>query len=164
MARPLGDELGRFWKHVDATGSCWIWTGARTPYGYGAFGVRRNGLWKPIRSTRYSYMLRYGKIPDGLHVLHVCDNTACVKPEHLFLGTQADNLRDMTEKGRRRWNNPKGKNSGETNGRHKLTRKQVDEIRSRYIPRILTQRQLAREYGVDQSLVCDIVNNKIWRN
>lgn len=89
----------RFWKYVDKSGDCWIWTGARYPAGYGAFGPKGTGA---MGAHRYSWMLAHGEIPDGLSVLHKCDVRCCVNPAHLFLGTQKDNIADMVAKGRRR--------------------------------------------------------------
>lgn len=90
--------LERFWVQVDKSGDCWLWTGAKSPSGYGQFAVNR----QPTRVHRYSWELANGPIPAGLSVLHRCDVRNCLKPEHLWLGTAADNQRDMTEKGRGR--------------------------------------------------------------
>lgn len=86
----------RFWAAVDTTGDCWLWTASKAGNGYGKIMV--NG--RRIGSHRLSYILHYGEIPEGLHVLHTCDNPLCVKPAHLFLGTHADNMRDASQKGR----------------------------------------------------------------
>jgi hypothetical protein len=75
---------------------CWIWMGSTWSGGYGY--VRNEG--KYISAHRYMYELYKGKIPDGLNCLHTCDNPSCVNPNHLFLGTQTDNMRDMIKKGR----------------------------------------------------------------
>ncbi len=94
----------RFWTHVDKSGDCWIWTGARYALGYGAFGPKGTGA---MGAHRYSWILAHGEIPTGMLVLHKCDVRCCVNPDHLFLGTQKDNIADMIAKGRRR-----GRNSG----------------------------------------------------
>ena len=96
----------RFWSRVDKNGSlpphmphlgpCWVWVGGTFSSGYGSF-------WLSGRSShahRVAWELTYGKIPDGLFVLHCCDRPLCVRPEHLFIGTHADNVRDRDEKGR----------------------------------------------------------------
>lgn len=95
--RPKGDEEFRFWFRVDKTGDCWTWTGGTSRNGYGAFWTKEKRL---VRASRFSYALHYGPIPDGMVVCHRCDNPPCVRPDHLFLGTQGDNMRDMWQKGR----------------------------------------------------------------
>lgn len=87
----------RFWSHVAKSDGCWLWTAARGPRGYGIVGI--------VGSTtrlahRVSWALTHGPIPAGLHVLHRCDNPPCCNPDHLFLGTHAENMQDMAAKGR----------------------------------------------------------------
>src|SRR4029077_19707477 len=98
----------RFWTKVRRgnDGECWEWTAYKSPKGYGRFQV--GGIVGPRFAHRLSYEAHIGRIPEGLFVLHRCDNPACVNPDHLWLGSKADNNRDMTDKGRRRSNPPKG--------------------------------------------------------
>jgi hypothetical protein len=87
----------RFWKHVNKTESCWLWTGGLSQ-GYGAFHINR----KKQDAHRLAWIFTHGSIPDGLCVLHNCpggDNRACCNPAHLWLGTKLDNNRDMIAKG-----------------------------------------------------------------
>ena len=83
---------------VGKTDSCWEWTGAQFANGYGAFQV--NG--KTVRAHRFAWELAHGPIPEGIRVLHHCDNRLCCRPDHLFLGTDADNAADKIAKGRDR--------------------------------------------------------------
>jgi hypothetical protein len=89
----------RFERLITKTASCWIWGGVRGTNGYGTIKKKS----KAIRAHRASYELFVGPIPDGMHVLHKCDNPLCVNPEHLFVGTHIDNMRDMEKKGRAKW-------------------------------------------------------------
>lgn len=88
----------RFWSKVQKGEGCWEWQGRRFPFGYGAFYLE--GQWNGAH--RASWRVHFGEIPDGLWVLHRCDNPPCVRPDHLFLGTHLDNVRDMCRKGRKR--------------------------------------------------------------
>lgn len=154
----------RFWHHIDkdgpnhpTLGKCWVWVGCRDKLGYGYIG----GIHVPERRVyRYSWQLHFGPIPDGLCVLHACDNPPCVNPSHLFLGTRTDNNLDRQRKGRH------GDRKGQKNGRAKLTDGQVAEIRRRYVPGCLKNSgaALAREFGVGTSTVWRVVHGKHWRH
>lgn len=89
----------RFWQKVaKADGdACWIWTAAKFPKGYGKVAVEKSR--KVDGAHRVAWELTYGSIPIGLSVLHKCDNRPCCRPDHLFIGTQLDNMRDMANKG-----------------------------------------------------------------
>ena len=90
----------RFWRKVVKTETCWLWTGAHLPAGYGMIGMPGGG--PNVLTHRFSYELHYGPIPDGLLVCHKCDNPPCVRPDHLYAGTQQDNVSDMIAKWQQR--------------------------------------------------------------
>jgi hypothetical protein len=91
----------RFWSKVDQSGgerACWPWTAGTVRHGYGRISVPPRG--HSVRAHRLAYELTFGPVKDGWAVLHACDNPPCCNPFHLFLGSQADNVRDMHFKGR----------------------------------------------------------------
>lgn len=138
----------RLWRKVRKTPECWNWEGYRQPDGY---GMIRNG--KNMQLThRVSFEISNGEIPKGLYVLHHCDNPACVNPKHLFLGTQQDNVDDCRKKGRLA--------VGERRAKGKLTAANVKEIRSS----TASQRILAKQYGVHNSIISLVVNRKSWKH
>ena len=137
--------------HSDA--GCWEWTASRQPGGYGQ--VIYNG--RVTRAHRVAYLIFVGPIPPGMFVCHRCDNRACVNPAHLFLGTHNDNMRDAVSKGRM---SRQGK-PGESNGRAKLTRGDVSEIRLR-VAQGATQISLARLYGVGPTAISRIIKGRSW--
>lgn len=106
---PLTD---RFWSHVNKDGPipehrpelgpCWVWTARLDDYGRGVLGAGGSGATK-LRASRVSWEIHYAALDSDVLVLHRCDNPACVRPDHLFVGAQVDNMRDMIEKGRAWW-------------------------------------------------------------
>ena len=141
-----------FWRKVHRGADCWEWTASLFPNGYGQF--------RPTRELRYahrvSWVLANGPIPEGLQVLHRCDNRRCVRPDHLFLGTAADNLADMRAKGRAR--DPRGENHGSA----KLTTQAAVAIRVAYASGN-TLAHLGRVYGVRFQTIQAIVRGRTWQ-
>jgi hypothetical protein len=154
----------RFWSKADTTGdACWLWRGCKTRLGYGMFKIGgRAG--KSRAAHRLAWELTHGPIAQGggFHgtcVLHRCDNPACVRPSHLFLGTHADNMRDMASK--KRFRIPRL--HGEAIGSARLKVADVESIRQRYATGAVSQRELAEAFGVSQSAVSLILAGKTWR-
>ena len=129
-----------FWRRVDKAGDCWLWKGwiLKQRGGYGGLKLFYNGKYRKVRAHRIAYQLQYGAIPAGLLVCHTCDNPPCVRPEHLFLGTNADNTHDSIRKGR--WGARKRSDNAN------LTWEVVGEIRDRFLAAQgkLSQYKLAR--------------------
>lgn len=151
----------RFWsKVVKLSGDgCWEWTAAKTSHGYGSVRHKRTML----AAHRVSFEMNIGEIPLGMFVLHKCDNRSCVRPDHLFLGTNQDNMDDKVAKGRQSRGPKHGDvHRGENNSKAKLTENDVRSIRSRFSLGSASQPQLAEEFGVDQSMVSLIVRGKRW--
>jgi len=141
-----------FWPQVKKSDTCWNWLASpERTYGAVFFNGRKQ------QAHRVSYQLFRGEIPDGLNVCHKCDNPKCVNPEHLFLGTQQDNIDDMMRKGRHRsFNIPFGSNSG----RSKLTEEQALEI----IGSDLSMSELAKQYGMSRSGIRYIKARIGWKH
>ena len=128
---------------------CVIWMGDCYPTEYG----RISYLGRNHTTHRLAWQLAKGPIPNGLFLLHHCDVRQCMNLEHLFLGTQADNMADMQSKGRGA--------KGEINGNSRLTIGQAKEIRHRTI-KGESQRKLAREFNVGKSTVARVINGRTW--
>ena len=93
-------QRDRFWARVQKGEGCWRWDGSKNRYGYGFVSYGPRGAQTRVQAHRVAWTLAYGPIPDGAFVLHHCDNPPCVRPDHLFLGTQGDNMVDMAAKRR----------------------------------------------------------------
>jgi hypothetical protein len=154
--KPLIDRLLSK-VEVDSATGCWNWTASKRSDGYGQLnrGGRGEGI---VSAHRASYEFYCGEIPqgDGYHgicVLHRCDNKACVNPEHLFLGTQTENMDDKVSKGRQL--------RGETNNGTKLSETDVTAIRAAVSTKGVI---LANRFGVCGQLISDIRSRKIWKH
>lgn len=141
--------LEKFWSKVDKTSDCWEWLGSTNNMGYGylCFNGKTQG------AHRISWELTYGLIPDGFFVLHDCDNRLCVRPSHLWLGTQADNQADKARKNRSA--------SGEAHGRSRLKAIEIIKIRE-LSAQGLTQASIAKLFGIVQPHVNRIVHLSQW--
>lgn len=149
-----------FWTKVKKTKKCWLWTANKNKAGYGKIKIKQ----KTRLAHRVSWEIHFGPIQDGLFVCHHCDNPTCIKPDHLFLGTSLDNMRDKIKKGRA--TNLTGaavSNPGEKNPAAKLTIKQVDEIRNNYKNEDISQSSLAKYFGVSQTMISNIVRRQNWK-
>jgi hypothetical protein len=145
----------RFSDKIDSSGECWIWKTTKDRGGYGQYQFKG----KSVSSHRFVWEFFYGKIINGLYVLHKCDIRNCVNPDHLFLGTNKDNMKDMRLKGR------SARLYGEQNNQAKLTQDQVDEIRRTYqrgVKGEFSQTGLGRKFGVSHNQIGNIVNYKKW--
>lgn len=150
------DHVAAFWKNVDKTGTCWLWTGDLNNHGYGVFYRMMPGSRK-IFAHRNSWILHFSEIPSSAKVLHKCDTPACVNPDHLFLGSQRDNIQDMLNKGR---NNTANNLKGEDCKHAKLTEKQVMEIRRSED----SLRIVADQYGISKATASNIRRRNIWKH
>lgn len=143
----------RFWSKVNKVqGKCWEWTGALCR-GYGWFYANK----RPRYASRVAALLagKLDSLDSKLHVLHTCDNPKCCNPDHLFVGTNSDNVADRVKKGR----SGSSKQYGESNGMSKLCNSNVKIIRGLYFSANFSQSQLARMFGVQQPHISRIVNN-----
>lgn len=145
----------RYWSFVEKTDDCWLWRG-NTNNGYGNFSV---GSYRMQKAHRVSYVIKYGDFDSSLFVCHRCDNPICVRPDHLFLGTHADNMRDMAVKGRH-VSPYRGK--PELVASAKLTWDKVDRIRES-ARNGMTHAELSTEYGVARAQITRIVSGDRWK-
>jgi len=143
----------RMFKHTEFPDKdkCWNWKCFLNLDGYG--NVRFKD--KTIKVHRMAYFLFKGDIPDHLEVCHSCDNPACVNPNHLWLGTHADNVSDCAKKGRI------VAPSGEKHYRAKLTWQKVNEIRN--LAKTISRYKLAKQFGVHYSTLDSVVNGETWK-
>lgn len=146
----------RFWKQVVIVpydNGCWLWSGHTNQKGYGQIGRGAAGAGE-IKAHALSWIIHYGRIPEGKCVLHRCDNPPCVNPNHLWIGTRLDNNRDSVSKGRNQ--------RGEKHRFSKFTNQDINDIRSLW-PQ-MNQADLARRYNVNWSAIWKIVHKKTWKH
>ena len=166
------ETIERFWKKVNKNGptqphmssQCWEWMAAKCK-GYGSFAVRR----KTFVAHRISFVLSGGILMDGNLACHRCDNPSCVRPDHIFSGTHADNSLDRAEKGRTAkghrsgaLKHPERRPRGEMHGKSKLTEEKVIQIRSRYAAGGISKRALAVDFGVTNTSILSVIARKTW--
>jgi len=151
MVRKLTAEK-RFLAKVNKIDSCWLWTASKNLGGYGYFSFKG----KSNLAHRVSYELFVGQLHEYSLVCHSCDNPSCVNPDHLWLGTNADNIRDMDKKGRR------VAPRGEAVSTSKLTETQVLSIREKYATGEYTQSELGKEFKVRGETISKIVKGTRW--
>jgi hypothetical protein len=168
--KPTVEE--RFWAKVDKRGpdECWPWAAGRNAKGYGYFHIGGERARSVVERSahRASWVLARGPIPDGLYVLHRCDNPPCVNPAHLFLGTHLDNIQDMKAKGRAARGersaarlHPERRARGEKASGAKITEAQVRAIRREHAAGA-TARAIAPRYGLHETSVGQIVRRQSW--
>lgn len=144
----------RISNNIHKTGTCWNWNGCKTPDGYGL--IRHNGPQE--LAHRASWMVYRGPIPEGMCVLHHCDNPACVNPDHLFLGSHRDNMADCAAKQRIRNGNQKGS----SNGHSKLTEQDIPNIRS--LSKSFSHSTIAKCFDVSRRTISAVVEGKNWKH
>lgn len=144
-----------FWRCVEKLeNGCWIWTGFRHPRrGHGMLCRSSNNISKTYYAHRFLWESLNGRIPEGMCLCHKCDNPPCVNPDHLFLGTRADNNKDMVNKGRQ----VKGCNNGKS---------KIDETDVKLIKFLLSlgnyQRVIADWFNVSDNVISDVKTGRCW--
>lgn len=145
-AKAFCSDVCRFMSYVKVTDECWLWTGAVNRKGYGKLCFRENNS---DTAHRVSYKLFNGPIEDGMLVCHSCDVANCVKPGHLWLGDNKENMMDMVEKGRQS---------------SRLTFKDILKIRELVEKFGVSQKKIMKQFSISCGHVSQIVNRKVWKH
>ena len=136
---------------------CWLWGGSFDKYGYGQFHLNASyKKKKTLKATRISYYIHNNIDPLGLCVCHKCDNPKCCNPNHLFLGTNRENIKDRDLKSRQA--------KGEKAASSKLKESDIKDIREKYMTNGTSWRKLAREYGVHNRTIGKILHSNTWNH
>ncbi len=156
------DKNGPVPEHVPELGQCWRWTASCHPWGYGQISKGGKHNSGHLLAHVASWILHFGPVPQGLEVTHRCDCPQCSRPDHLRLGTHADNMRDCIQKKR----NARGEKCGSS----KLTQAQADEIRRRFVkgkrgPKPSgNYKELMREFGIGMWSIHAIAFGRAWKS
>jgi hypothetical protein len=146
------DPQERFWEKVDRLGDCWLWTSSLHTNGYGLFTLGG----KSRRAHQLAWEWHHERVrPQGMVVMHTCDERRCVRPDHLRLGTQLENIEDRRQKGR--------SCRGEGSPRARLNASAVQDIR-RLLDAGISQSELGRQYGVTSQTISAIALGQAWRH
>ncbi len=155
------DVVERFWEKVKKQDGCWEWQSGARGGGYGGFKIDGRA-WL---AHRVSWIINYGNIPEGLNILHKCNNKNCVNPNHLYVGTQKENVRDAIDAGTH-YRIPDEHRRPVRGLEHKNAK--LDHLKVREIRRLRKEglgcRELGRFYDVDHSIISEVCNNKIWKH
>lgn len=155
--RFFGTPEARFWAKVTKGEGCWEWQAHRNAKGYGVLGMASH---RTRLAHRFSWEIHSGPVPDGLYVCHHCDNRACVRPDHLYVGTQRDNVRDCAARGRiGMWTKPDSYR-GDANSRTKIPDGIVLEMRRLYATGQWTQAALAERFAVPGKQAQDLISGR----
>ena len=173
MKIPSGERTAKFWSLVNINpNGCWEWNAYLNKWGYGTFYYEGD----VFLAHRVSWVICNSRSPGQLCVLHKCDNPKCVRPDHLFLGTDLDNARDKIKKGRARigvmprgdlhWSRriPEKIPKGERNGHAKLSSEDVKFIRENYVKRKVPYTFFAKKFGVEWSTIRSVVKMRNWKH
>jgi hypothetical protein len=165
------DPLLRFEEKIQKSSEpngCWIWTAALSDKGYGFF---KSSDGRMMKAHRFAYETYVGPIPPRLLVLHTCDTPACVRPDHLWVGTHADNMADMARKKRAAsgerngaYTHPETRHFGTKNVNARLTEDDIRAIRREYLPIRGMLVALGRKYNTPPQNIHSIVIRKTWRH
>lgn len=160
IPHPTTARIDLFWSKVQRTDDCWLWQGSTNPDGYGNFNVKRdNGSWGCTKAHRFAWLITHGEMPPStVNVCHRCDTPACVRPDHLFVGTQADNMRDCQRKGR--YSHRTGQ-LGSAHHYSKLKEADIPTIRAMRASGE-TFKAIGERFSVSDSTIQNIFNGHTW--